>query len=137
MVSSPGLGDTATGGRRVDEKQLELALEAAGLGQFEWNAATDVAVISPAAAHLTGLPVGETRGLAMLLETYTHPDDLPRLAAVRAEHLLRGENFQFEYRQTRPDDGQLVWLRISLAPRLGPDGRLAAVTGVVADLTAQ
>src|SRR3981189_1720029 len=39
---------------RVDQERLEVALEAAGLGQFEWDLMRDVLVISPCLAELTG-----------------------------------------------------------------------------------
>lgn len=121
----------------MDEKRLELALEAAGLGRFEWDAAKDLLIISPCAADLTGMPVGEfpARG-GKAWDRYIHPDDLPRLVNLRDEPLARGEAFQVDFRQTRPDDGREIWLRCSGAPRLGGDGELLAVTGLVADLTA-
>jgi len=122
----------------VDEKRLELALEAAGMGQFEWDATKDLLIISPCAADLTGMPAGESpaRG-GEAWQRYVHPDDRPRVADIRANHLRRGESFQIDFRQTRADDGRLVWLRVAVAPRLGPDGTLAGVTGVVSDITSQ
>ena len=122
----------------MDEKRLELALEAAGLGQFEWDAAKDLLIISPAAAALTGMPAGPSPGLSGLAwQRWVHLEDLPQVEAVRADCLHRGESFQIDFRQTRADDGRLVWLRVSIAPRLGPDGKLAGAVGVVSDLTSQ
>jgi PAS domain S-box-containing protein len=106
------------------------------MGQFEWDATKDLLIISPCAADLTGMPAGESpaRG-GEAWQRYVHPDDRPRVADIRANHLRRGESFQIDFRQTRADDGRLVWLRVAVAPRLGPDGTLAGVTGVVSDIT--
>ena len=122
----------------MDEKRLELALEAAGLGQFEWIAAQDLILISPCAAELTGMPAGEVPARAgAAWSGAVHSEDLERLLALGKERLGRGESFQIDIRQTRPDDGRQLWLRVSCAPKLGPEGELLGVTGVVADLTGQ
>src|SRR6185503_6423517 len=64
------------------ERRLEKALEAAGLGDFEWNVARDVVAISPRMSAMLGLPAGEIpaeQGDA--LNQYVHPDDLPHVRA--------------------------------------------------------
>lgn len=121
----------------MDEKRLELALETAGLGIFEWDAARDVVIVSARASELTGMPVGETaaRGDFAWMR-FVDPHDAARLSSLRSQELARGEPFQVEFLQTRPDDGRKVWLRVSGAPRMGPKGELLGLTGVVTDLTA-
>jgi PAS domain S-box-containing protein len=121
----------------VDEKRLELALETAGLGIIEWDAARDVVIVSERASELTGSPAGEIpAGGEFSWTRYIDPEDAARMAGLRTEELARGEPFQLEFRQTRPDDGRKVWLRLSGAPRMGPNGELLGLTGVVTDLTA-
>lgn len=121
----------------MDEKRLELALETAGLGHFEWDSARGVVTVSPCAAALTGMPAGENRTSgAFDWALYIDPEDVARLNRLGAEELARGETFQVDFRQIRPDDGRPVWLRVSGAPRMGPEGELLGLTGVVADLTA-
>jgi PAS domain S-box-containing protein len=120
----------------VHREGLEFALQAAGLGHFEWDLARDVVSLNAQAAALTGLPAGETpaqegRAFTPLI----HPDDLPRLRAVREQQLLRSEPFIVDFRQARPDDHRTVWLRVWGAPQRGSDGRAERVVGMVSDIT--
>ncbi|CAN7509136.1 PAS domain S-box protein [Phenylobacterium sp. LjRoot225] len=120
----------------MNEKRLELALEAAGLGQFEWDEVRQVLSISPSAAALVGVPAGDvpTKG-GWTWDQLIHGDDMARVTALR-DPLVRGERFQVDVRTVRPDDGRTVWLRISGAPELGPDGTLIYITGLMSDITA-
>ena len=120
----------------MDEKRFELALEAAGLGEFEWDAVRDLVLISPRAAALTGVPAGVLPADGgRVWRRFVHGDDAPRLETVTPERLLKGERFQVDFRQTRPDDGRIIWLRVSGSPQLDAEGRLLGVTGLIADIT--
>jgi PAS domain S-box-containing protein len=120
----------------VDQERLELALDAAGLGHFEWDMARDLVVISPRAAILTGLPAGEMSaegGQALI--RLIHPGDLERLKTVRDQQLALGETFSIDFRQDRADDGRTVWLRVWGTAEMGADGRPRRSVGLVADVT--
>ncbi|MDB5445972.1 MAG: sensor histidine kinase/response regulator, partial [Phenylobacterium sp.] len=122
----------------MDQERLEAALEAAGLGQFEWDMVRDVLVISPCLAELTGVPAGEMAAQAgRAWDRFVHPDDLPLLARVREHDLPDGGSFKIDFRHIRPDDGRTLWFRASGARSLDPDGRPVAVSGVIADVTAR
>jgi PAS domain-containing protein len=57
--------DTGAGLRR-----LELALQAAGLGEFQWDLDTNTLLISARMAAITGFPEGETTAqIGELIET--------------------------------------------------------------------
>ena len=43
----------------MHRERLELALDAAGLGYYEWDVVRDVVFVSPKAAQLTGAEEGE------------------------------------------------------------------------------
>jgi PAS domain S-box-containing protein len=121
----------------VDEQRLELALETAGLGHFEWDAVRAVVIVSPCASRLTGVPAGESPADGEFdWARYVDPADAARLRRLGGDELARGETFQIDFRQIRPDDGRPVWLRVSGAPRIGAGGELLGITGVVSDLTA-
>ena len=126
----------------MNEKRLELALEAAGLGQYEWDALRQMLLISPGAAALIGAPAGEVPAAPGedpaeegWVSRIIHAEDLPRVRALETS-LKRGERFQLDVRIVRPDDGRTVWLRIAGAPELLPDGTLLCVTGLISDITA-
>jgi two-component sensor histidine kinase len=121
----------------VDEKRLELALDAAGMGQFEWDGVRDTLIISARAAALTGVPEGEISGDGgKAWAPFVHPMDASLLTGLGDRSLGKGEQFQVDFRHIRPDDDRTVWLRISGASRVGPDGRVLGVTGLITDITA-
>jgi PAS domain S-box-containing protein len=123
--------------RQIDERQrLELALEAAGLGEFEWDAARDVFLVSRRMAAITGIPAGEMPAdNSDALDVFVHPDDLAAVQAHKALIRETGAAHEFEMRHIRPDDGRIVWLRVTGIVAPGPDGQPAGLTGIVQDIT--
>ena len=118
------------------ERRLEKALEAAGLGDFEWNVARDVVAISPRMSAMLGLPAGEIpaeQGDA--LNQYLHPDDLPHVRAEQRRHRKEGGTYGYECRWRRPDNGAEVWVRVAGISTLGPDGRIVVANGIVEDIS--
>jgi PAS domain S-box-containing protein len=128
--------------KRVDLAQadatwrLEKALEAAGLGDFEWDAERDVVVVSPRMGAMMGLPAGEMRAeRGDALNRYVHPDDLAHVRAEQRRHREVGGTYGYEFRCLRGDTGAVVWLRVAGISTLGPDGRLTVAYGIVEDIT--
>jgi PAS domain S-box-containing protein len=123
-------------GPNEERPRLELALEAAGLGEFEWDMARGLLVVSERMAAITGLPAGSMPAQgAAVLEPYLHPDNL---AAVRADFQRSRENggvFGFEFEHKRPDNGEVVWVRVAGVIARDADGRAVALTGIVEDIT--
>ena len=120
-----------------DRLRLGQALQAAGLGDFEWDVERDHITISPRMAAMTGMPAGRAdsrRGDA--LDANIHPEDLAGARKNRTAALEgRLITFETQYRLVRPNDGRTVWLKLSGAIARRPDGRAAAVTGVVEEIT--
>jgi PAS domain S-box-containing protein len=120
----------------VDGERLESALDAAGVGHFEWDPVSDVVRISRRTAALTGLPEGEVRSKGGgIWGRSIHPDDAPRVAEMR-DALVNGrqEHFAIDFRQVRADDGRTVWLRVWCLPRTDDAGG-RRVIGLVTDIT--
>lgn len=124
--------------RSPDRRRLDLALQAAGLGEFEWDLDRDVFVVSERMAAITGMPAGEmeARG-GEAMDAYVHPEDLEALRRRRAEDLARHDSFEAEFRQIRPDDGRAICVRAAGIVERGAAGRPVGVTGVVEDVTAR
>eukprot|EP01036_Dinobryon_divergens_P007843 gene7843-10469_t len=60
-----------------DRRRLELALQAANLGEFEWNAATDTLMISERMSAITGAPAGSHVGqVENLVAAYAKPESV-------------------------------------------------------------
>ena len=117
------LGDL---GHSEEHRRLELALEMAGLGEFEWDMAAGRFVVSARMAAITGLPSGAMPAQGTkALEPFIHPDDLEAFRADKNSQRPAGV-YRFEFRHLRPDDGRTVWLRVAgVLARRGFDGRPA------------
>jgi len=117
-------------------RDLGLALEAAGLGEFDWDAAGDVFVVSPRMSAIMGLPAGPMqaeRGEA--LNHFVHPEDLPAVRAQQKRPRASGGGYQYEFRHLRPDTGAIVWVRVAGVLKLGADGKPSRATGFVEDIS--
>jgi PAS domain S-box-containing protein len=120
----------------VEHEGLELALEAAGLGHFEWDVGRGIVRIDGLAAALTGMPEGEVQSRdGDIWGRRVHADDALKLERRRAELLANGrEKRVIDFRYTRPDDGRTVWLRFWSIPVADGAGG-ARVVGLVSDIT--
>ena len=118
--------------------RLEQALQAAGLGEFEWDLTRDVLNISPRMAAITGLPAGTMRAQAgAALDRHIHLDDLEAARLARAAWLAAGDSFETEIRFIRPDDGRGVCLRFAGVIGRGAGGKAERLTGLVEDVSAR
>jgi PAS domain S-box-containing protein len=118
------------------ERGLGLALEAAGLGEFDWDAAGDVFVVSPRMSVIMGLPPGPMpaeHGEA--LNHFVHPDDLAAVRKQQTRHRASGGGYQYEFRHVRPDNGAMVWVRVAGVLALGRGGEPLRATGFVEDVS--
>jgi PAS domain S-box-containing protein len=116
--------------------RLERALEAAGLGEYEWDFQNDQIYVSQRMSALLGVPAGYMPGGAgEALNRYIHPDDIDAVRAEQAKHRKSGESYEFEFRHMRPDNGAVIWLRVAGIMTLGPRGEPQRATGIVEDIT--
>ncbi|HEX4712270.1 HWE histidine kinase domain-containing protein [Phenylobacterium sp.] len=123
-------------GHSEEHRRLELALQVAGLGEFEWDMARGVLTVSERMAAITGFPAGpmpapDTRSL----EPFIHPDDLEAFRIRKKQQSAAGGHYEFEFRHIRPDDGRTVWVRVAGVLARGADKRPKRLTGIVEDIT--
>lgn len=120
------------------DRRLDLALQAAGLGEFEWDFESDTLRISERMSAITGIPAGERPAEdGAALDSFIHPDDVERVAKERAEHADWADNFETVLRQRRADTGEYVWLRVSGRIDRNSEDRPVQLIGVVQDITGQ
>lgn len=122
--------------RNLDKERLELALQSARLGEYEWDMVRDVFCVSPRMAEISGLPQGEwaaEKGDA--LYRGVHPEDRERTRETMESSVIANGRFEAEYRRIREDDGREVWMRSSGILVRDEDGRPIRVCGVVQDIT--
>jgi len=108
----------------------------AGLGEFEWDMAEGVFVVSERMAAITGFPPGPMPAKGTkALEPFIHPDDRAAFRARKDEQRPGGGQYEFEFRHIRPDDGRTVWVRVASVLSRDAEGRPSSATGIVEDIT--
>jgi PAS domain S-box-containing protein len=124
---------------RESAERVRLATDAADLGIWTWDAATDSGTwenerlyemfgISPAEG-----PINSARFIA----EFVHPDDVePYLAALRRA-METGERFHFEGRFYRASDRALRWLEFTGLLSGDAHGRAQRMIGTATDITAR
>ncbi|WP_157270945.1 PAS domain S-box protein [Azohydromonas aeria] len=94
----------------TSQQRLDLALEAGGMGVWDWTLATGESVWSRQMYVLVGLPIDpQGRGRADDVFDRVHPEDRPALDDKIARALAQSGEFDAEFRILRAD-GQLRWL---------------------------
>ena len=114
----------------------ELALDAAGIGTFDWELGTGRLTWDERLLELFGLRREEFDGTIEGFNARLHPDDLPRVERVLQEAVATGGVFRAEYRVVLPD-GELRWVDARGRALLGPDGGAVRLLGAAYDSTAR
>jgi len=119
-----------------NRERLELALQVAGLGEFEWDVPEGTLTVSPRMAAITGLAVGEIRDEAGgLMERHAHPEDLKSFIAQRDAALASSQTFDLRFRFIHVEDQRTIWLRLAGVIDRDGSGQPQRVTGVVEDVS--
>jgi PAS domain S-box-containing protein len=119
----------------VAAERLNLALAAARLGDWSWDAATDVVTMSETAAEIFGIPPGPHMTWAEMRELL-HEDDREsaRVAVERAaaEH----SDYDIEYRVVGHGGGnETRWILAKGRGLYDDGGNVTGMLGVVQDMT--
>jgi len=115
-----------------DAERINLALAAARLGDWSWDACTDMVTFSPRAAELFGIPSGRAMTRTAMRE-FMHPEDreAARIAVDRAI-ATRGD-YGIEYRLI--NSGRERWISASGRARYDHRGEVLGMFGVVQDIS--
>ena len=116
------------------EHQLQIAVEAAGLGMWHWNPATGELVWSDRCRELLGVSADAPASFAAL-QALMHPEDRARVASAVDAALQNRTAYSIEYRVVLAD-GSIRWLH-SLGRARYAESRAAplGMSGVVRDVT--
>lgn len=116
-------------------ERLNFSLSSLDLGDWNWDAATDIMMVSERTAAIYGVPpgCGMTRE-AMRVVLHEEDRDRARLAAAKA--VATRSDYSIEYRINHPTRG-LRWVAARGRPVFGPDGSVTGMMGVVHDITEQ
>ena len=115
---------------RASEEQLRLALDAGGMGIWEWDRSTRAIVMSSACAEMHGLDA-PFRGGWDQLEAAVHEDDRDAIVEASRAAVQGGRDYEAEYRVRRAG-GAIGWVHARGRYSHEDGGRLI---GVCVDVT--
>jgi PAS domain S-box-containing protein len=118
---------------RQTAQRLQLALAAGQLGDWTWDAATDLVNLGERAAEIFGLPEGVPISWARMRDLLVAEDAERARRAV--EHSLETRTvYDIEYRVDRPSGGRR-WLAARGNGVYDSNGKVLGMVGVVQDIT--
>ncbi len=123
----------------LEQERASLALSAAQMGEFEWDAHADRMIISERLAAIMGFPAGElplTSSGGRVLP-YIHPEDVGALPGPTIYDFAKHDRIEVDFRLTRPDNGQQIWVHFVSVTLRDEAGKPTRVIGVVQDITAR
>lgn len=118
---------------RFSEAHYRLAIEAAGVGLWEWILASDTHLWTEQCKAHFGLQPGEEITYEKLLLLF-HPDDRERVHQLMQSCLANHEDYRTEYRVIWPD-GSLHWIEARGQGVYNASGEAIALIGTTFDIT--
>jgi PAS domain S-box-containing protein len=123
-------------GRRLERQRVDLALEAAGLGEFEWDVARDRLFVSQRLKDISGIGQSSiAAGGGAVSFRFVHPDDRDIVQDGVRQQLEETGRYRVEYRSIRPDDGRVRWMMGAGLMTRQEDGSPGVLIGVVQDIS--
>src|SRR5688572_22884119 len=122
--------------RALDEasERLRLALEASSLGDWSWDAGSDIVTLSETAARIFGIPAGPYMTWAEMRDLL-HVEDREGAKAGVEEALTNHTDYDIEYRVNRAD-GSEAWVSAKGRGIYDDHGKVLGMLGFVQDISA-
>jgi two-component sensor histidine kinase/PAS domain-containing protein/ActR/RegA family two-component response regulator len=117
-------------------RRLDIAVEAGGLAEFEWEVAADRLVIGPRAAAVTGLPEGVALNARQtILHGPLDAADREHFSRAVRQALTGRAGMDVEFSWTRPDSGRPICLSVRAVRLEDGDPAVQRLVGVLQDVT--
>ncbi|MES2124926.1 MAG: PAS domain S-box protein [Gemmatimonadota bacterium] len=116
------------------EERLRLALEAGGMGVWDWDIQTGALSWTEQLEPLHGLEPGTFRGTFDAFQELILEADRERVGAAISRAVQACSGFQVEFRNRR-SNGDIVWIAGTGRAIPGPDGRAKRMIGIGLDVT--
>jgi len=126
----------AESARFESDQRLRLALSAAEMGTWHWDAPTDQSTRDAGLNRMLGLEPVETTTSRSEFLSHLHPDDRAAARGMQDRAMADRLPYVCEYRVVRPD-GTVRWLREHGRPFPAEAGGVAYAAGVAVDVTDQ
>ncbi|MBP5971394.1 response regulator [Brasilonema sp. CT11] len=119
---------------RISEERLELAMEAAHLGTWDWNVPTNQVIWSKNHEKLFGLPSGSFLGSYEGFLSCVHPEDREQVSEAVTSAMNAKTNYKNEFRVLW-SNGSVHWILGKGNFFYDHTGQLMRMIGVVLDIT--
>ena len=97
--------------REQERKRLELILQSAGVGTWEWNVQTGESTYNERWAEIIGYTLEELEPVDVnTWLTHMHPDDMKQSAIVLQEHFAQKTPYYSYESRMKHKDGSWVWI---------------------------
>jgi PAS domain S-box-containing protein len=120
---------------RSERERLRLALDAGGMGDWEWDIATNSVSWSESLHEIFGMEPGQFGGSFDDYLAVVHPEDRQRVLDTVAA-AMEGDQFTMEHRANMPD-GTFRWISSSGRVIRDEQGTPVSMIGVANDITAR
>src|SRR5262249_8536680 len=140
VVEFQAVGRDITERKQIEDKRLEGeerlrgALEAEGMGVWEWVPKTNAVRWSKENFTILGLAPFSIEPDYHTWAGSVHPDDLPTAIAELDRAIAENREFRYEYRIILPD-GSARWVEDRGKPVYDEGGKCVKVSGLVSDIT--
>lgn len=118
---------------RTSAQRLSLALSAAKMGDWSWDATTDMATLSPRAAQIFGIPSGAYMTWTEM-QNLLHPEDSNRAKLAVEKAIAENSDYDIEYRVILPD-GEVRWVAVKGRAQYNASGQVLGMLGVLLDIS--
>ncbi|MDQ3205213.1 MAG: PAS domain-containing protein [Pseudomonadota bacterium] len=119
--------------RRASAERLSLALSAADLGDWSWDAASDTVTLSDRAAEAFGIPPGSHMTWTAM-QQLVHPADRERVRQEVERVLAERVQYDIQYLLNR-SDGRQVWVGVLGRANYDAADQVVGMYGVLQDIT--
>ncbi len=119
-----------------DHVRWGLAVDAAGLGTFDWDLVSGRLVWDERLLELFGYDVTDFEESIEAFNTRVHPDDLPRVSEAVERCITTCGEYEAHYRVIRPD-GDIRWVHARGRALGGPGGGAVRLLGTAYDTTGE
>jgi PAS domain S-box-containing protein len=118
---------------RESNERLQLALAAGHLGDWTWDAVSDVVSLGDRAARIFGFPCERLITWAALRELL-HEDDRERARAAVETAIAEHRDYEIEHRVRLPS-AEYRWVQAYGRARYTAEGMVVGMTGIVQEIT--
>jgi PAS domain S-box-containing protein len=120
----------------ADRVRWGLAIDAAGIGTFDWDLTTGRLAWDDRLIDMFGYERGSFDESIAAFDARLHPDDLSRVTETLQRSIATCGEFDCEYRIVRPD-GETRWVHARGRALAGPDGSAVRLLGAADDTTGE